>query len=435
VLGGLESLLDKSLLRQEEQEDGEPRFYMLETIREYASERMAESGDGAAVSRSHAEFFLALAEEAAPQLYRTGQLEWLDRLELEHDNLRAALDWSLQQEDVQTALRLAESLSYFWWVHGYLTEGRKWLEEACHLSAVKGNQTREYVRALHGVARICRSQGDLSCMATYAGESERISLQIGDEQNLAWARALLAVLQLMRGEAAAAHATVEESIALFSKVGNDEWGRASAMLRFGMVLNSERQYELARATLQEALEIFRRIGDRWGIAQALNIMGDMVRMQDDYGQAERFYEESLQLLRQMGIKRDIPASLHNLGHVALATGDVSRAMAFFTESLLLHRELGNKHGVAECLAGLAAVAGKLRRPVRAAQLFAASSALRKAMGATMWAAEMADYERNLSIARAELDEQSWQQAWAEGEAMDMDRAIEYALKEPDPSSN
>jgi predicted ATPase/class 3 adenylate cyclase len=433
VLGGLESLLDKSLVRQEEQEDGEPRFYMLETIREYASERLAESGEVAAVSRCHAEFFLALAEEAAPQLYRSGQLEWLDRLELEHDNLRAALDWLTRQEEVQIALRLAGSLSHFWWVRGYLTEGRKWLEDVCRLSAAEGNQTREYVMALHGLAMLCRNLGDLSCMAIYSEESVRIARQIGDELRLAWALGMRAVLQLLRGEMAAAHATIEESVSLFGKLGTDEWGRASGLLRFGIVLNGQRQYELAHSKLQEGLEIFRRFGDRWGTAQALNLMGDLARMQNDYGQAERLYEESLQLYRQMGMKRDIPASLHNLGHVALATSDSSRAREFFTESLLLHRELGNKHGVAECLAGLAGVAGKLGQPVRAARLFAASSALRQVIGVPMWAAEMADYERNLSIARAELDEQSWQQAWVEGEAMDIERAIDYALKDPDSS--
>ncbi len=429
VLNGLESLLDKSLLRQEEQEDGESRFSMLETIREYALERLADSVEVVTVSRSHAEFFLALAQEAAPQLYRSRQLEWLDRLELEHDNLCAALGWSLQHEEVQTALGFAVSLSHFWWVHGYLTEGRNWLEEVCRLSAAKGNQTKEYAKALYGLAVLCRNLGDLSCMAANSEESARISRQIGDEQSLAWALALLAVSQHMQGEAVAARATAEESVSLFSKLGNDEWGRANALLRFSIVLNSQRQHDLARSNLQESLEIFRGIGDRWGMAQALNFMGDMARMQDDYGQAERLYEESLQLYRQMGIKRDIPASLHNLGHVALAAGDCSRAWEFFTESLLLHRELGNRHGVAECLAGLAGVAGRLEQHARAARLFAAAEASATGHIITwpMWAAEIADYDRNLSEARAGLDEQNWQRAWAEGAAMDMERAIEYAL--------
>jgi predicted ATPase/class 3 adenylate cyclase len=431
VLGGLESLLDKSLLRQEEQEDGEPRFYMLETIREYASERLAESGEDVTLSQSHAEFFLELVEEAAPQLYRPRQLEWLDRLELEHDNLRAALGWSLRQEEVQIALRLAGSLWHFWWVRGYLTEGRKWLEEICRLAAARGNQTREYARVLQELAVLCRNVGDLSCTATYARQSESLSRQIGDEQNLAWALAVLAVAQHMQGEAATARATAEESVALFSKLGNDEWGRATALLRFGMILNNQRQHELALAKLQEALGIFRGMGDRWGMSQVLNLMGDLARMQGDYRQAEGLYTESLQLYRQMGIRRDIPASLHNLGHVALATGDSRRAREYFTEGLLLHRELGNKHGVAECLVGLAGVAGMVEQPARAARLFAASSSLRQTIGQPMWAAEIAEYERNLSIARSQLDEQSWQQAWTEGEAMDMEQAVAYALKDTD----
>jgi len=402
---------------------------MLETIREYATERLAESGEVEAVARSHAEFFLALAGEAAPQLYRPQQLEWLDRLEIEHDNLRAALGWSLQQEEMQTTLRFAVSLWNFWWVRGYLTEGRKWLEEICRLADARGNQTEEYAWVLHDLAALCRALGDLPCAATRAEQSESLSRQLGDEQNLAWALAVLAVVRQMRGEPEAARAAAEESVSLFNKLGDDDWGRATALIRYGMVLNGQRQYELARTNLQEALQVFRRVGDRWGMAQALNILGDLTRMQGDYRQAEGLYAESLQYYRQMGMKRDIPASLHNRGHVALATGDCIRAREFFTESLLLHRELGNKHGVAECLAGLAGVAGLVQQPMRAARLFGASAALRQAIGGTMWAAALADYERNLSIARAELDEQSWQQAWAEGKEMDIDRAIEYALKE------
>jgi predicted ATPase/class 3 adenylate cyclase len=428
VLAGLESLLDKSLLHQEEQGDGEPRFYMLETIREYASERLVESGEDVALSRRHAELFLALAEEAAPQLHRSRQVEWLDRLELEQDNMRAALGWSLRQGDVQMALRLGGALGHFWWVHGYLTEGSKWLEEACRQAAANGNQTREYALALYALAILSRNQSDLSGAATYANQSATVARQIGDENILALALSVLAILQHLRGEATAL-SLAEESVLLFGNAEEDDWGHATALLRYSIVLSLQRQYELARSTVQESLTLFRKIGDRWGMAQAFNLMGDMARIKGAYVQAEGFYVESLQIYRQLGIKRDIPASLHNLGHVALATGDLDRARNYFTESLLLHRELGNKHGVAECLAGLAGVAGLQQQPVRAARLFAASAALRKAMGGEAWAAEKADYERNLSLARTELDEESWQRAWAEGEAMDVEQAIAYALRE------
>jgi predicted ATPase/class 3 adenylate cyclase len=444
VLDGLESLVDKSLLQQGqhsviaggersviaggEQPDGAPRFRMLETIREYALERLGESGEEEDVAREHAEIYLALAEELEPQLHQPAQLAGFNRLEIEHDNLRGALHWSLERGEVGIALRLCTALWHFWWVRAHLTEGRKWLEETLQLAASTGDKSHEHARALYALAVLCRSFGDAGSVLKYAEESVALAREIDDRSSLGCALTVQAIGLLMRGEPDAARSSVEQGVEVLRQAGRAGWDLATALLRNTMVLLSRSEPEPARASIEESLALFRRAGDRWGTAQALNITGDVARAQGHYDRASALYTESLDLYRQLGVKRDIPASLHNLGHVALARGDNVHANEFFKESLRLHQELGNKQGATESLIGLSAVATAMEQPARAARLLGGIASIREALGVSMWPIEQATYDRNLSAARAQMDEPTWQAAWEEGRAMNMERAIQFALE-------
>ncbi|MFL5731782.1 MAG: ATP-binding protein [Chloroflexia bacterium] len=428
VLDGLESLVDKSLLQQDEQANGEPRFRMLETIREYATERLAESGEEDDVAREHAEIYTGLAEESEPLLHRPEQLDRFNLLETEHDNLRGALQWSLKSGEADIALRLCASLWYFWWVRSHLTEGRKWLEAALQLAASVGNKTPEHARALYGQAILCRTFGEVDSVLKYTEESAALAREINDQASLGSALSVRGVGFLMGKKADAARSSAEEGVAVLRRAGYTGWDLAIALLRYTMVLAGQGDVAPARVSIEESLAIFRQLGDRWGTSQDLNVMGDLARAQGDYDRATTLYTESLGLYRQLGVKRDIPASLHNLGHVALARGDNLKAEEFFKESLKLQQELGNRQGMAEALIGLAGVAAAMQQPARAARLLGSSTSVRDALGLSMWPGEQTTYEQILSATRSQLDEPAWQSACDEGHSMSMEQVIDYALE-------
>jgi predicted ATPase/class 3 adenylate cyclase len=429
VLDGLESLVDKSLLLQYEQHDGEPRFRMLETIREYAMERLAESGEEDDVACEHASIYVALGEESEPQLHKPEQLERFKQLETEHDNLRGALYWSLKSGEVETALRLSTSVWHFWWVRGHLSEGRKWLEATLELAATKSDRSPEHAKALYALAVFSRNFRDAPSVIRYSKESAALAREINDKVSLGWALILQAIGLLMQGEPAQARAAAEGAVTVLRDGGYAGWDMANVLLRYAMILMSQRDVAQAREKMEAALTLFRQLGDRWGTSQALNMMGDIARMQGDYDRANTLYTESLHLYRELGVKRDIPASLHNLGHVALARGDNSKATEFFKEGLTLHQELGDKFGAAECVVGLAGVAAATQQPIRAARLLGISLRLREALKDTSWLVERTTYERYAADVRAGLDEASWRVALQEGQAMSMEQAIEYALED------
>jgi tetratricopeptide (TPR) repeat protein len=226
-------------------------------------------------------------------------------------------------------------------------------------------------------------------------------------------------------------------------MGGTEAVLCLTLLAVGQVAMAQGDYPLARARLEKALAEYREDGNRWNIAQTLNSLGDLARLEGEYTRAAQLYGESLALFRETNAKGDILATLHNLGHVALAQGDHKRARTLFEESLALHRDVGNKLGIAEGLAGLAGVDAlesqvpaapveegaheQSSKALRAARLFGAADVLRGAKGAPVWPAERADYDRNIAIARAQLDEQTWQKAWQEGRTMTMEEAIKHAL--------
>ncbi len=368
MLEGLAALVDASLLQQQEP-SGEPRFVMLETIREYAWEQLAQRGELDLLRQRHAQHQLALAELAAAALSGPDQRGWLERLELEHDNMRAALAWSLQELRIENeelkmhateqadsfsifnfqfsirsvvGLRLAGALWQFWHMRGYQREGRRWLTAALALSA--GQPLAPRARALYGVGWLARDQDDYDQAAMYHDESLALFRELGDKRGISEALRGVGELALSRGEFERAKVLFEESHTLSQEI-MDSRGRAWSLNHLGRVALEQGSNDQARALLEEGLVVFRELTIQEGVAWSLHNLGRVALEQGDNDQARALFEECLPLFYELGDTIGVAWSLHNLGRVALDASAFDHAHARITESMVLFRDLGDKTGV------------------------------------------------------------------------------------------
>ena len=428
LLDGMASLMDKSLLRQQapERGEGEARFVMLETIREFGLESLAASGEGTTVQRAHASFFLRLAEEAEPSYGGVERTVWLKRLAAEADNLRAALEWSRVEPDgARIELRLAGALSWFWYFSGRLTEGREALERALARTEDEA-RAGELAKALTGVGRLALVQGDYPAARSDLEEAVSTWREVGDRAGLAGALSSLGSTLVVSGDVKGGRVFLEEGLAIRSELG-DRWGIAFLLFRLGEAAFMQRDYLEARGRLQESVGIFKELGDPWALALPLSYLGEVARCQGDYEGAAGLYEECLEVNRQLGNRWTTALCLHNLGHVALHRGEMPRATALFEEGLALARALGVQRGIALCLAGLAGVAARDGEAKVAARLFGAAEVLLESTGIAMNPADRGEYDSNVAAARARLEPEAFARAWAEGRAMPLERAIGDAV--------
>jgi predicted ATPase/DNA-binding CsgD family transcriptional regulator len=429
------SLVDKSLLRQVEGTDGEPRLLMLETIREYALERLAESAEEETVRRVHASYYLALTEEAAPKLTTAEQMAWLDLLETEHNNLRAALRWSLDRAEVETALRLVGALWRFWYVRGHSNEGRRWLEEALALNAGGAESLR--ARALNGAGHLAWAQGDHDRAKALREESLALSRQAGEKREIADALNGLGFVIRRRGNYEAARDMHEEALALYKEL-DDRWGIARSIDLSGRAAAFQGDYAAARPGLEEALKIFREVGDQEGIAESTAVMGMVALGRGDYPAARLRIEEARRIMSSLGDRRGVGKMNTALGDAALNQGNPEAACSLYEEALKDLKDLEDKWWIAWCLEGMAGVATAQKRPEQAARLFGAAAALRKMIGAPRPPAFRSYHERNLAAVRERLGETKFTAAWEEGRSMTTEQAIAHALKgqrtAPSPSA-
>jgi predicted ATPase/class 3 adenylate cyclase/Tfp pilus assembly protein PilF len=431
VLDGLTSLVDECLLKQEEGVGLELRFVMLETIHEFAREKLQESGEAEEVRRQHAEHFLALAEEADPALEGPQQPVWLERLEEEHDNIRAALSWSLGQgQDAELALRIGAALGWFWYLRGYLGEGRRWLEEALAKSSPAPRAER--ARALHRVSWLAFVQDDL-VRAVGAGEEglelEGVELFRAGSGDSAAAdlRRALAMAVVNRGEDERATGLLKESLALSREAGSI---RGTAISHWGLGVRYSLGGDIGRARefLEEALTLSRKAGDPWSIAGILAHLGDAFLRQGDLKRATASSEEAVAMLRELKNRDYLADALDNLGWVALLQGNPERAKAVYAEGLGLRREVGSDLLIPNTLQALASTAAALGEAERAARLFGAVEMLNELSSVDEDIASDELVGPYFATARSQLDETSWQEAWAEGRAMTLEEAVSYALE-------
>ena len=380
------SLLDKSLLVA----DDEPRYGMLETIRAYGLERLEAGREGGEVREWHARFYLALVGEAEQHLIGAGRDAWTERIEVEHDNLRAALSWSISEGRTGLAWLLAGSLFWFWYHGGYWSEGRLWLERA--LGSVPQTGTpfgapAARIKALYAAGAMACVQGDYAAASPRLEESAALWRELGDDAGLAYALIFLSIATMGLGEVARALEFAEESVALF-RGADDAFGLAAALSARGVVLRALGEYGAARSALEESAALAREAGDDWLLA--------------------------------------LP--LRSLGVVTLKQGDLPRAEAYLKESLLLSvRRGGEEYFVAQALEVLATVAAGRGHRARAARLYGAAEALREAVGSSVLPYDAGERERGLAAARGALGEGGFAAAWAEGRGMTPGQMIAEAV--------
>jgi tetratricopeptide (TPR) repeat protein len=425
IIEGASSLLDKSLLRQEEGAEDEPRFVMLETIHEYARERLEQSGETGEIRKLHAQYFLALAEQDESKLRGPEEARWLEHLEIEHDNMREALSWALDGEEVELGLRLAGALWRFWWIRGHYHEGRRWLEEAL---AKDSRVSAARAKALEAVGWLADDQGDIDRAVAAAEEGLDLSAEAGIQSSVAapFLR-ILGSAAVIRGDHERAARLYEESLAL-SREAEDTRSVASSLLQLGNVTSERGDYEGAKGFYEEGLALSRKLDDTALLTSYLISLGYESLLQGDPERGATLNEEAAVLLGERGHKGRLQYALDNLGWAALMRGDRQQARSLHQESLALSRELGDKLVAAESLEGLACSAARGEEE-RAARLFGATEALREAVGYHQAPRERALREPFLGAARSRLEEAKWEAAWAEGRAMTFEDAVAYALED------
>jgi non-specific serine/threonine protein kinase len=422
----LETLVGASLLLSVDRGAGEPRFAMLETIRDYGLERLEACGEGTAVRERHLAWCLALAEEAAPELAGPEQERWLGRLEAEHDNLRAALGWALAvraHEQAEAGLRLAGALARFWYIRSYLDEGRRWLEGAL---AGEGRSAVARARTLQGAGALAYQQGDYERAVAFFEEGMALRCDLGDSWGIADSLNSLGNVAFRQGDYGRATALYEESLTLMC-VLEDRQGMARSLSNLGNVASQQGEFGRAAVLHEKALALLRALGDRASVALVLNNLGGVANRLGEYARAAALFEESLALRRALGDRWGVAASLGNLGSVAHQRGEYARAQTLLAESLQLSRELGARHLLVLELEILVWVAAACGPPQRAARLGGAAQALREALEVPLPPYQQADHNQAVAVLRAALDEGEFAIAWAAGQARPLEETMAEAL--------
>ncbi len=348
VLDLLAHLSDKSLVVVDENGSagggGEVRYRLLQTVRQYALERLgapADVDEASALAERHGRWFLDLAGRAESEMGGAGQAAWLERLETEYDNLRGALDWSLAH-DPEAGLRATGALWKFWSVRGYFSEGRDRLARVLeHTSNGANTLNAERAKAFRAAGALASNQGDYAAAQTLLEQSLAIWRALGDRRGAAGALNSLGNVAWRRGEFAAARALYQESVDI-ARALDDSRGVAVALISLGNVACQQGEYDAARALYEEALATTRARGNREWEAANLQNLGDVIWLQGDYVQARALYEQSLVIRRELGDKQGIAASLGNLGNVASQQGDYVQARALYEEALAINREMGDR---------------------------------------------------------------------------------------------
>ena len=466
---GVSSLIDKSLLQPMDQAGEGPRLIMLETLREYGLERLAAHGEEEATREAHAAYYLRLSEEAEQSPFGAVHTLWLQRLERDHDNLRAALRWSLEPGEsghrIVLALRLVEVLTGFWILHGHFGEVRVFLEQA--LAGSKGVMVPVRAKALAAASYVALNQGDLEWATTLCEENLALSRKLGDTADIAGILAQkgliaqmradldeacslgeeavslaretgdrfliadvlhdLAWARLMRGEYTRACAMYEECLAVFREIDYNT-GIAASLQQLALALFlSLGDHERIHSLLDESFEIWKEIGSPNGIAVWSYLAGQVALYQGDAAQARTLLEESVTLYKEMGDRWHSARSLSGLARVEAIQGNYAAAVTLYKENLALCREMGDEN-ITPALEGLADVAMRQGRQAWAARLWGAAETLREEIRMPLPPVECAYFERAVDVARDHLGEQAFTALWAEGRTM----SLEHVLDDQEP---
>ena len=463
---GLSSLVDKSLVQRVDRTQAEPRFSMLETIREYALERLTDSGEQSAARRAHAAYCLVLAEEGNPELSPADRARWLTQCDVEIDNFRFALDWLFQTLDLDWGVRLCVALFRFWNMREHLTEGRARLETVLRLAGTgraKAHKARlraaiqqwnspdiragplipgllcaisakERARVSHFIGALAAAQGDHPAAEQCLRRSLSLYEEMGDEAGIAASLNALAVSARDRGDYSAAQSNFERSLACWRTL-SDRLAIARCLHNLANVVKVRGDYSRARCALCEAADIFEELGDHSGRAWSINQQGDIARAQGDRAAARHLYQCALSAFREAGDPWGSARSLADLAYVDCEQGDHLAANAACREALQIFADLRYRRGIARALEASACLALAQGYAERALKLTAAADHLRQSLGAPLQQAEQSKLDQTLRPAWQAVSDVDAKRAWEEGSALSLENAIQYALGESAQSNN
>jgi predicted ATPase len=430
-LDGVEELLTESLLRAEETPDGELRYRMLETIRAYALERLEENGEEAAARAAHAELFYAWALQTDTELPGGGAARALDRFEREHDNLRAAIAWAIAEGPAGDGVRLAHAAWRFWEMRGYLSEGRRLLEQA--IAADRGGPTRWRAGALEGAGALAWRQGDLAAAERYQRENVRICRELGDPLGIVSALNNLGNVLDHQGKIDDAEAAYTEALSLARELGEPRH-LSTTLNNLALTAHGRHDLDRAETLLEESLAIKRREGSWAALPTTLTNLATVALDRGNLERAVALLEESLAIDREMGNRQGIADDLHNLAALAVEQGDPVRAARWHREGLIVRRDLNSWGDIAyslEAIAATATPAGDRAAPAgwgeRAVRLLGAAERLRGELSAPIPNGERARYEKGVTALRAAVPPRPFAAAWEAGRAGSREAAVEEAL--------
>jgi predicted ATPase len=425
LLDGMASMVDKSLAQQVEQAKGESRFVMLETIREYALEKLKDSGEETVTKRAHAAYCLVLAEEESAEHSGATGTEWLERFTLEHNNFRSGLEWLTETGDADWGLRLGTALFRYWEIREYFAEGRDGLGRLLNLKGAT-EPTKARARALFAAGVLAGEQGDYASADKLIIESQEIARQLGDKTGVAVSLNALGVLKRDQGDVATAHALLEESLDLWRELG-DLKAVARALSNLANVVKLQGDYQRARSLYSECHSIFKGLRDQMGVAWSLNYLGDVARAQNDAVAARTLYEQGLAIFREFGDRWGIAGTLADLGTLAREERDYSGAHSLYRESIRIFQELEHKRGLARLLECFASSAASQGQAARALRLAGAAASLRQNIGAPLTPADLTKLETSLAPARQAMGNTAGATAWLAGWALTVELAIDEVL--------
>jgi tetratricopeptide (TPR) repeat protein len=427
VLDLLSSLVDKSLVVYEEDAADRGRYRLSETLREYARERLAESGEAEKIGGLHHAYFIAFGEEAESHLIGANQAEWLDRLEAEHDNLRVALHRDIQgSQDSDATLRLAGAIWRFWFLRRYQSEGRRSLNDALERAPENANKS-DRAKALNGAGNLAWSQGDYAKANSLLMESLSIRQELADGSGIASSLNNLGNVAFAQGDYACALPLYQESLAIQREL-DDRRGIAMATGNLGRLAEAQGRHVDAKQLYEESLVIYRELEELRGISLSLGNIANIALAEGDIEGARALQEDSLSIRREIGNQWGIATSLKSLGDVALKEGETATAQLNYGDSLRIRQEIGDKNGIAESLEAIAGLCSRLGSPDRAATFWGAAERLREGTGAPLTPNERDAYETEVAAARAAIHKQVFESAWQTGRALKLEDAVKYALE-------
>ena len=428
VLDGMSSMVDKSLMQQIEQPGVEPRFLMLSAIREYALERLVESGEEFATRRAHSAYYIVLAEECGEEL--STHPEWLDRFDFEHQNFRDALEFLIRTSDADWGMRLGAALFHFWERREHFAEGRAFLDRLLHLPAAVQPKLRARLLFCTGV--LC--QGDFDSAHQLHKECLKACLDMHDHRGVAVALNALGVTTRDRGDLDTACSLFEQCVSTWRELGS-AIDTARALSNLANVVRLQRNYARAHALYDECLAIFHEVGDNTGIAWTLNYLGDLVQESVDFIAARSYYEQSLSAFRKLRDDWGIASALCDLARLSAAQSKHQDAERLYCESIRMFQDLGHKRGIARVLECFSITAAAQSRPEQSLRLAGAAAALRMHIGSPLIPAEQSKLDKQLESARNMLTNAAGLEAWSSGWEMSLEEAVDEALGRKDTAKS